>query len=160
MVNYLRELHEIVDPHYSDEIVADVTGNDYIATVNGLMVNIRFTLDHLVREAIQQAADRFREEHKVVQSEIKYMALTGKLVLCSPFVESIIEDKRCSFIFSNNEQMDNRMVVLTKINPFNIGDYALMPYAAGENKVGIRFAVKFNLDDVQGGASYIINEGY
>lgn len=160
MVNYLRELHEIVDPHYSEEVVAEVTGNDYIAAVNGLMVNVRFTLDRLVREAIQQAADRFREEHKVVQGEIKYMALTGKLVLCSPFVESIIEDKRCSFILSNNEQMDNRMVVLSKVNPFNIGDYALMPYAAGENKVGIRFAVKFNLDDVQGGVSYTINEGY
>lgn len=160
MVNYLRELHEIIDPHYSEEVVAEVTGNDYLAAVNGLMVNIRFTLDRLVREAIQQAADQFREEHKVVQSEIKYMALTGKLVLCTPFVESIIEDKRCSFILSNNEAMDNRMVVLTKVNPFNIGDYSLMPYAAGENKVGIRFAVKFALDDVQGGVSYVINEGY
>ncbi len=160
MVKYLKERYEIEDPHFSKEYTAEIQEGDYTQTVNSLMVAVRMDLDNVTRAAIQQAADVYRNKSKVVQSEIKYMALTGKLVLCSPFVESIVEDKRCSFVLSNNEQVEDRMVVLTKIDPFNLGEYSLMPFAADDQTVGIRFAVKFDFSDVQGAATYIINDGY
>lgn len=160
MVKYLKEVYEIPNPHFSKELITEVVGNDYLKAVDDLTRSMRLDLDIAVRTAIQQAADVYRTEAKVVMSEIKHMALTGRLVLCSPFTESVIEDKRCSFILSNNEQMDNRMVVLTKIDPFTIGKYSAGFFAPEDGKVGLRLAVEFDFSDVQGGATYTINDGY